>query len=387
MNAERLSASSNKSEQFESLREDVSRFKKIGKAALILSEIDSHEDLEKLDEEQVDAFITQLDGVRDFISTSLKNQLDYNIINHKQINTKDALENELQSGTAIPELDIRFDKDGKPWVSHSPRAGTRFLFSKPIHELSSEEVDKYGQRLSLEDALKLVSNYNQNNDHRVVLEIKELGPTEEGREALLKNVGEMLEQNNLKDTAIFATLSPDLLTSIHDEFPENSKILNGGIAPIFSSKIEKSLENNKELEIPIKFPGMELFFSSLQKPPKHNDGYGKQTGYIWFKLPKSAVEILSKMNENGQLGGASLTIVNKMANILETINPKQAHILREKYAEKVHSLGLRVQTSISKTKPVESTKETIGAMGDDTIIYSDTGPGEWAANLPKKGEQ
>lgn len=386
MNSETPSASSNKSEQFESLHKDVTRFKKIGKAALVLSEIDSYENLDELDEEQVDAFIAQLNGVMDFVNTSLKNQLDYNIINHKQINTKDALENELQSGTAIPELDIRFDRDGKPWVSHSPRAGTRFLFSKPIHELSSEEVDKYGQRLSLEDALGLVSEYNKNNDHRVVLEIKELGPTEEGREALLKNVGEMLEKNNLKDTAIFATLSPDLLTSIHDEFPENSKILNGGIAPIFSTKIEKSLEAAKELEIPIKFPGMELIFSGLSKPPKHNDGYGKQTGYIWFRLPKGAVEILSKMNENGQLGGASLTIVNKMANVLEAVNPKQAHALREKYAEKVHKLGLRVQTSISKTKPVESTKETINAMGDDTIIYSDTGPGEWAANLPKKNE-
>ena len=28
--------------------------------------------------------------------------------------TKEALEDELQGGSSIPELDIRFDKDGKP---------------------------------------------------------------------------------------------------------------------------------------------------------------------------------------------------------------------------------------------------------------------------------
>ena len=160
MNHETPSQNDNKIEQFESLRENVARYRKLGHAALILSEIESHENMENLEESQVDAFITQLDSVNDFINTSLKNQLDYNIINHKQINTKDALENELQSGTAIPELDVRFDKEGKPWVSHSPRAGTRFLFSKPIHELSSDEVDKYGQRLSLEDALGLINEYN-----------------------------------------------------------------------------------------------------------------------------------------------------------------------------------------------------------------------------------
>ncbi len=378
----------------ESVIERAQRYRRFGKIALALSAMEdsaptkaeTHEEMETVEEKQADAFIAQLEEALGTVGKSLQNQLDYNIVNHKQINTKDALLEELESGTAIPELDIRFDKDGKPWVSHSPRAGARFLFSKHIHELSSEEVEGLGQRLSLEDALKLVQGYNENGDHKVVLEIKELGASEEGRKKLLETVGGLLEQTELKDSAIFATLSPDLMGSIHDVFPENSKILNGGIAPVISCNIEKSLDANEggEHEFPIKIPGVELFISSLTKAPKHNDGYGKQTGYLWLKLPTNAVKTLSKMNADGKVGAASLTIVNKVANVLEMLNPEAAMALRKKYAEKVHGLGMKVQAAISKKDPLGGMKKTMEAMGDDTIFYSDTSPGEFAADLPEK---
>lgn len=377
-----------KAEQLELLSERAAKYRKMGKVAMALASYENRESDEPLSEEQTDAFIQQFDTALNAVGVSLQNQLDYNIVNHKQINTKEALEEELQSGTAIPELDIRFDENGKPWVSHSPRSGTRFLFSKQIHKSTSEEVEEVGQRLSLEDALKLVGEYNENGNHRVVLEIKELGPNEEGRKGLLKNIGQILEDNGLKDTAIFATLSPDLLTSIHDEFSENSKILNGGIAPVISCEIEKSLDDNLKggHEFPIKFPGMELFISSLVKEPKNNDGYGKQTGYLWMRLPKETVKTLAKMNEQGQIGGASLTIVNKMANVMGMFNPKAAQNLRKKYADKVHSMGIRVQTAISKSKPTESLVETREAMGKDTIFYSDVSPGDYAEYLPQNPE-
>ncbi len=372
-------------EHLRTLAEEAALYRKFGKASLALASLEEHESLKSIEEEQVDAFIDQFENVLDSVDTSLQNQLDYNIVNHKQINTREALEEELQSGTAIPELDIRFDEEGKPWVSHSPRSGTRFLFSKQIHEATSEEVKNTGGRLSLEEALTLVEQYNGKNDHRVVIEIKELGPTEEGRKDLLENVGTLLAQTGLKESAIFATLSPDLLASIHDSFPHNSKILNGGIAPVISCEIEKSLDNPDKggLEFPIKFPGMELFISSLVKAPKNNDGYGKQTGYLWVRLPKEAVQTIAKMNEEGQIGGASLTIVNKMANVLGLFNPKAAQMLRKKYADKIHSLGIRVQTAISKTNPKDSLIETREAMGEDTIFYSDVSPGDFAEYLPK----
>ena len=383
-------------QRLEAAKQKAKRYQKFGKVAMAMAAMEAHSEAaksgeahetgEKMEEKQAEAFLTQLDDAFGELGKSLINQIEYNIVNHKQINTRDALKHELESGTAIPELDIRFDKDGKPWVSHSQRAGARFFFSKPIHKLSSKEVEKIGQRLSLEDALKMIKEYNEDGDHRVVLEIKELGPTDEGRKQLLEHVGRLLEKTGLSKTAIFAPLSPDLLQSIHESFPDNSKILNGGIAPVISCEIEKSLEDSDkgEHEIPFKLPNVELFISSSAKAPRHHDGYGKQTGYLWLRLPKEAIKTLSKMNEGGNIGAASLTLVNKMANVLEKFSPKAASALRKKYADKVHGLGMRVQTAISKSKPVESVKETTESMGDDTVFYSDASPGDWAGQLPEK---
>lgn len=346
----------------------------------------SPERIKSPEELQADALIKQLESALDDVDRSLENQLDYQIVNHKQINTKDALENELQSGSGIPELDIRFDKDGKPWISHSPRAGTRFFFSKPIHTLHSDEVASYGDRLSLEDGLEIFKAYKDDNEkHRVVLELKELGPSAETRKKYLENIRELLEKNGLVDSAIFATLSPSILKSTHEVFPENSKILNGGIAPVISYKLaEKTLGPAEDKEFAVKLPNVELFFSNSTEIAERADGYGKQTGYLWTRLPKETIEALRKMNEDGKVGAASLTVVNKFANVLEKISPKTAQKLREHYAAELDKLGVKKQVAISKSNPAESLKRTKEQMGQDSIIYSDTSPGDFAADLPKK---
>lgn len=337
------------------------------------------------EDEQADALIKQLESALSDVDRSLENQLDYKIVNHKQINTRDALEHELQSGTSVPELDIRFDKDGKPWISHSPRAGARFFFSKPIHTLHSEEVEAYGQRLSLEDGLDIFQQYFEDNpNHKVVLEIKELGASKEAAEELLENIRVMLEERGLTDTAIFATLSPAILKAVHDKFPENSKILNGGIAPVISYDLaEKSEGPDEDKEFAVKLPNVELFFSNSSEIKDHADGYGKQTGYLWTRLPKETVQTLRKMNETGGVGAASLTVVNKFANILDKISPKTAKKLREHYAAQLDKLGIRKQVAIAKSNPAESLLRTKAQMGQDSIIYSDVSPGDFAADLPK----
>lgn len=333
---------------------------------------------------QADALIKQLEAALGDVDKSLANQIGYNVINHKQINTKEALEHELQSGTSIPELDIRFDEEGKPWISHSPRAGARFLFSEHIHKLSSKEVEQEGQRLSLEDGLDILKKYQDDNpNHRVVLEIKELGASIRSHPQLLANVKELLEARNLTDTAIFATLSPSILKSIHEAFPENSKILNGGIAPVISYDLaEKSLGPEKTREFAVKLPGVELFFSNSTIVTDHADGYGKQTGYLWTRLPKETIDTLRKMNEDGKVGAASLTVVNKFANILDKLSPKTAEKLRRHYAEQLDKLGIKKQVAISKSHPRENLLRTKEQMGQDSIIYSDTSPGDWAVDLP-----
>ena len=285
---------------------------------------ESAESQERMPEDdQIEALIAQARSELEIVDRSLQNQADYMIVNHKQINTKEALEHELQSGTGIPELDIRFDKDGKPWISHSQRAGARFFFSKPIHELSSEEVAKIGKRLSLEDGLDIFRQYHEDNpNHRVVLEIKELGPDKESAMQYLEKIRSMLEENGIVDSAIFATLSPSILRSVHDAFPDNPKILNGGIAPIISYDIaNKSSEDAEPAaeEHAIKVPNVELFFSNATEIVERADGYGKQTGYLWTRLPRETVATLRQMNEKGSVGAASLAVVNMFANALEKL--------------------------------------------------------------------
>ena len=338
------------------------------------------------EEVQAEALIKQLEVALSAVDQSLANQIDYNIINHKQINTKEALEHELQSGTSIPELDIRFDEEGKPWISHSPRAGARFLFSEHIHKMTSEEVKKEGQRLSLEEGLDIFRKYYEDNpNHRVVLEIKELGASPASHQQLLENIKGLLESRGLTETAIFATLSPSILKSIHEQFPENSKILNGGIAPVISYDLaEKSTGPEKDQEFAVKIPGVELFFSNSTEIKDHADGYGKQTGYLWTRLPRETIKTLRRMNEEGKIGAASLTVVNKFANILDHFSPKTAEQLRRHYAEQLDKLGIKKQVAISKSNPRENLLRTKEQMGQDSIIYSDTSPGEWAADLPIK---
>lgn len=387
--AEESEATEKGTDKREKLLERAALYRQFGKVAIALTNleeavtVDTHEALVGPEDEQARALLKQLESALGDVDRSLGNQISHSIINHKQINTKDALEAELQSGTSIPELDIRFDKDGKPWISHSPRAGARFFFSKPIHELSSEEVEGYGKRLSLEDGLDIFKQYKEDNDdHRVVLEIKELGPSAETREQYLGGIKAMLEERELTDAVVFATLSPSILKSVHEAFPENAKILNGGIAPVISYDLaEKSLGSDADQEFAVKIPNVELFFSNSTEVAERADGYGKQTGYLWTRLPKETVEVLASLNKNDSVGAASLTLVNKFANILDKLSPKTAESLRRHYAMQLEKLGLRKQVAISKRKPAESLKRTKEQMGDDAIIYSDTSPGDWAADL------
>ncbi len=125
----------------ERLLERVQMYRKFGKVALALNRMETPK-TEEIPEEEVknpaevvgetpddmqsEALLAQIEEALRDVDRSLENQIEYSIINHKQINTFDALKNEFESGSSIPELDIRFDKEGKTWISHSQRAGARF---------------------------------------------------------------------------------------------------------------------------------------------------------------------------------------------------------------------------------------------------------------------
>jgi len=145
---------------------------------------------------------------------------------------------------------------------------------------------------------------------------------------------------------------------------------------------EKSLGPDEDKEFELKLPNVELFFSNSSEVKERADGYGKQTGYLWTRLPRETVKTLRQMNENGGVGAASLTVVNKFANILDKLSPKTAKKLREHYAAQLDQLGIRKQVAISKSNPAESLMRTKAQMGQDSIIYSDVSPGDFAADLP-----
>ena len=83
------------------------------------------------------------------LNKSLKNQIEYQIVNHQRIDNLNDLKAELCGGTSTPELEIRFDAGHQPWVSHSARIGRLGL----INHLYSEELQD--EKLSLEESFKL----------------------------------------------------------------------------------------------------------------------------------------------------------------------------------------------------------------------------------------
>jgi hypothetical protein len=144
------------------------------------------------------------------------------------------------------------------------------------------------------------------------------------------------------------------------------------------------MQDAPDKEFAVKIPNVELFFSNSAEIADHADGYGKQTGYLWTRLPKETVSTLRQLNADDKIGAASLTVVNKFANILEKFSPKTAKALRTHYAAQLDKLGIKKQVAISKSSPVKSLHDVKEQIGQDAIIYSDTSPGDWAAELEKK---
>lgn len=348
------------------------------------------------EEMQARALLNQLRMALEAVDKSLEVQKKLNIVFHKQINTAEALSDEMQKGTAIPELDIRFDKDGTPWISHSPRAGGRFWFSrlfggksaKPIHKMTTEEMKKVGGRQSLGDGLKMLAEYAKDNpNHFPVIELKELGPSTETSRLYLETVKKLLDENGFSDKAIFATLSPSVLRATHDIFPDNAKIFNGGIAPVISYNLAENTNKEKSgREISLKIPGMELHFSNATEVTERPDGYGKQTGYLWTRLPKETVETLRESKDKTGLGAASLTVVNKFADVLQIFSPRAAEAVRRHYRGEVEKLGLDIQAQISKRNMEKSARDVLKQMGEGTIIYSNKSH-DWSEFNPDEDEK
>ena len=192
------------------------------------------------------------------LNKSLKNQIEYQIVNHQRIDNLNDLKAELCGGTSTPELEIRFDAGHQPWVSHSARIGRLGL----INHLYSEELQD--KKLSLEESLKLFKEYlDDNPNHRLVLDIKELGANVTEGKMDLENVKDLLVKYDLKRCVIFSVSSPCILGMIHFAFPSSSIILKGGIIPVISANLAQLARPQYERvsEQRIAFLDSELYIS------------------------------------------------------------------------------------------------------------------------------
>ncbi|MDR0591238.1 MAG: hypothetical protein LBG75_01610 [Candidatus Nomurabacteria bacterium] len=327
---------------------------------------------------------TRLEAELKLVDKSLANQITHKIVAHRHINDIDSLKAELQGATATPELDVRFDKNGKGWVSHSPRTGLPWV-SPMLHKLTSQQITQRGKRLSLDDALHLIAKYKRDNKHhRVVIELKELGPNARFDNRCLEGVKQSLESSRLTGSVSIATLSPYILTLAHAKMPGVPLFLNGGVTPVFSRHLAYNANSSKgkgrTLTV-LKLPNIELLAASSSQVSQRADGYGKHTAYLYTRYPNKVVDIMREHHRNESGGAVFLTVVNIMAQLLDKFSTHQGKKLRQYYADQFDELGVAKGSGISRRDSLQSYKKVKSQFGADTVIYANDNPGQWAYEI------
>ncbi|MBI4991739.1 MAG: hypothetical protein HZB99_00785 [Candidatus Harrisonbacteria bacterium] len=371
-------------------------------------------------------FVAEMNGVlenlkrsAELLELSFKNQAEYNLVDKRWMRRPDYMKEALEKGRLAMELDVRMDKDGAFWVSHA--TGARASFTPPfIHEMTTEEMEKRGNRFTVEEALQIFSEYNDGK-HKIILELKTLGSDEKNFPRIVENLKALIDKNGLKDAIAISSLSPGLLMSVHKVFPAAPLILNGGIVPGISYErpqeqqgiTEKVMNYIKRKLIPadkkwrafgIKLPWLgklsEVLISASEETVIRPDGEGTQTGYALMRLPDDLTRaFLEQKQEGRELGGmVSLSAVTIFASVLDAVGASEkAKEMRQYYTEVVDRLGLGKMattwgqglseipflgsTLFRKLEPKEQIRVFKEQLGKDTMVYT-KGPERFAHELP-----
>ena len=371
-------------------------------------------------------FITEMDTVLESLKNSAellelshKNQKDYNLVDKRWMRRPGFMKDALERGRLAMELDVRMDKDGAFWVSHA--TGARATITPPyVHEMTTAEMKERGTRFTVEEAFQIFSKYNDGK-HKLILELKTLGPDEKRFPDTVTNLKSLIEKYNLQNVVAVSSLSPGILMSVHETFPEMPLILNGGIIPGIS--YEKPMKEQGVMgKMMGKFKGgimppdekwrafginlpwlgkpIEIIISASERSMVRPDGEGTQTLYALTRLPSDLAGVLREQKEKGkELGGmASLSLVTVLASVLDVVGASdKAKEMRRYYNEIVDQLNigkmattfgqgfnkipLLGETLFRKLKPERQIEVFKKELGSDVMVYTKA-PEEFAHKLP-----
>lgn len=321
----------------------------------------------------------------EIVNMSLDTQKRFNLVDKRWVRSDFA---EVMSGGKFAmEMDVRMDKDGEFWISHA--VGARATFFPPlVNTLTTEEMKLKGKRLNLADSLKEFIPYAKRG-HRLILEIKTLGPDTKKFEQSALRLKKMLEDNGVEDSVSIASLSPGILFAIHKAMPRIPLILNGGLLPVFSyqesaSPMKRLVGADESWRAFGMKPFGEVVFSANRDLIQRADGEGVQTGYVLATIPDELLRVLRQQKvDKARMGGiVSVAGIDIAANAMRLIGADEsAAQMSRYYADVVRDLGVNIMSGtwgqelgsipgLVHLSPEEQIKAMRKFYGPDILIYT-----------------
>lgn len=317
---------------------------------------------------------------------SLDAQREFNLVDKRWVRSD--LAESMAGGKFAMEMDVRMDKEGEFWISHAVGAKATF-FPPLVNNLTTEEMREKSRRLNLADSLKDFIPYAKRG-HRLILEIKTLGPDTEKFEQSALKLKKMLEDNGVEESVSIASLSPGILFAIHKVMPKMPLILNGGLLPAFSyhesanNPMKRLVGADESWRAFGMKPFGEVVFSANRDLIQRVDGEGVQTGYVLAAIPDELLRVLRQQKvDKARMGGiVSVAGIDIAANAMRLIGADQsAAQMSRYYADVVRDLGVNVMSGtwgqelgsvpgLVHLSPEEQIKAMRKFYGPDILIYT-----------------
>ena len=314
----------------------------------------------------------------------------------------------MESGAVAMEIDVRLSADGKFFITHKPKVDKKQKISK----MTASEISEQTDILPLEQALEVLSKYKKYG-HKLIIELKTLGPKFEDYSDNLDNLKNLLDKKGVRESVAISSLSPRILAATHEAMPEMPLIMNTAIAPIISYpqekgfgatlvKIGKKLVNlkNRLLKTPNKWFRLgpkkaNILVCSAEGAMKYPeekgvDGEGRETQYFMTTIPEEVLNPLHEQHKDKvELGGAaSMAAVIHFTDVLEIIGfKKKAASIRSYYLNKLHNdLGVNAQVQFLIAPAEKRMRDLMsrGFSGEKGDIAYHVNRGESVARLALK---
>jgi hypothetical protein len=317
-------------------------------------------------QQEFDSLVSQIDGGLDALRKSQEAQRKYGLV-EKFLwdDSGNPVEAAFKSGARAMEVNIRLNADNQFIIQHHPTVQPNAALEKSakgklVHEMTTEELADKTKILPLDEALKTLAEY-KDNDHKLILQLKTLGsgyPTE-----TLENLAtfqQKLDEYDVANNVVVSSLSPTILAAVHEAMPDMPLIMNTAVTPVisypkeasFGAAIGKALSLGKgwaKLGTKRWHVLLATAEGAMKAPEKiGGDGQGKNNQYLMTAIPQEVIEaVAGQRAQTEEFGGAmSVAAVSILASALEALGAKnKAADMRQKAIEKIHSMNLSVQTT------------------------------------------